>query len=142
MVYLLVAVLFVAAALAISKNLYPYSKLELWALHLMYSHGSGWDDAAFHIMHRHPQRYSPQIKRMLDRAPPGSSDESIALDLVEFVIDQPGIRDALRRMGENHPDQETAKLVSAILDGPPETVTIIEGDGVSAKLVLPESDDE
>lgn len=129
-------------ALAISKNVYPYSKLEIWVLHLMYSRGSGWDDAAFHIISRNPQRCAPQLERMLNRADPGSDDEMIALAFVEFVIEQPGIRDSLRRRGENHPDQPTANLISAILDGPPKTETIDERDGVSLKLVVPENDSE
>ncbi len=132
----------VTGALAINKNVYPYSKLEIWVLHLMYSRGSGWDDGAADIISRHPQRYAPQIQRMLDRASPGSGDEIIALEFVEFVIEQPGIRDSLRKRGDNHPDRRTANLISAILDGPPKTVTISEGDGVSVKLVVPENNNE
>ena len=142
MTFLVVILVAVTGALAIYKNVYPYSKLEVWVLHLMYSRGSGWDDAAFAIISRHPQRYATQIQRMLDRANPGSGDEIIALEFVEFVIEEPGIRDSLRKRGDNHPDRRTTNLISAILDAPPKTVTISEGDGVSVKLVVPENNNE
>lgn len=142
MTTLLVILVFVTGALVINRNVYPYSKLEIWVLHLMYSRGSGWDDAVFGVISRHPQRYAPQIQRMLERANPGSADEIIALRFAEFVIDQPGIQDSLRTRGENHPDPRTANLISRILDGPPKTVTISERDGVSVKLVVPESENE
>jgi len=142
MTILIVVLVVVAGALVINRNVYPYSELEIWTLHLLYNRGSGWDDAATDIISRHQQRYGSQIQRMLERAKPGSGDEIIALEFVEFVIEQPGIRDSLRRRGENHPDQMTTNLISAILDGPPKTVSIIEGDRVSVKLVMPESDSE
>ena len=142
MTHVIVVLVVAVGALAISKNIYPYSKLEVWVLHQMYSRGSGWDDAAFQIISRNPQRYAPQIQRMLDRADPGSGDEKIALAFVEFVIEQPGIRDSLRRRGENHPDRSPANLISAILEGPPKGVPIVERDGVSATLIVPEDDSE
>ena len=47
-VFVILAV--VTGALAINKNVYSYSKLEILVLHLMYSRGSGWDDGAADII--------------------------------------------------------------------------------------------
>ncbi len=138
-VTILLFVLLVAGAWVVSNNLYPYSKLEVWVLHQMYDRGSGWDDAAADIVMRNPNRYAPQIRRMLDRAEPGSADEAVALVFVEFVIEEPGVREALQRRGESHPDQRTADLISAILDGPPRTIPIYERDGVSVKILVPDT---
>lgn len=125
-------------ALAIYKNVRPYSKFEIWALHKVYSFGSGWDDAAFSIVSNHPTRYSPQIERMLRNARAGSNDEEISLSFVEFVIEEPGIREALKSRGDTHTDPASADLIASILEGPPETVTVIEDDGgVTVKSVLP-----
>jgi len=97
-------------AVVVTINVYPYSRIEVGLLHIMYRAGSGFDDGAADIIIRNQQRYSPQIVQMLSGAKPDSGSEEIALDFVEYVIDQPGVREALKKMGNTHTDPATRNL--------------------------------
>lgn len=114
---------------------------QIRQLYQMYSRGSGWDDGAVGIILNDRARYAPQIKSMIDQAAPGTMEEEIALTFFELVIDIPDVRDSLKKYGENHPDPDTARLISQMLKGPMPRLRVLEGDGIAVDLILPEDDD-
>ncbi|MGX5173997.1 hypothetical protein ACUR5C_08250 [Aliikangiella sp. IMCC44653] len=97
----------------------PIKKIELIGLHKIYLKGSGYDDGAVSIIVENQQRYSGELINILEKAKPGSVDEDMALTFIEYVIDQPRVREALAVFGENHPNHDTKCLVQNILSDEP-----------------------
>ncbi|MET1254163.1 hypothetical protein [Aliikangiella maris] len=115
--------------LMIDTFIISHKKIELLALHHIYLKGSGNDDGAIAIIAENPQRYSDELIKLLKGAKPGSDDEEMALDFIEIVLEQPGVRDALIEFGASHPVADTKCLVEIILSDEPTMEPIIDNSG-------------
>ena len=123
--------------LLIDMFVIPMKKVELLGLHNMYLKGSGYDDGAASIIVENPQRYADELINILEKAKLGSEDEDMALTFIEYVIDQPRVREALAGFGENHPNEDTKCLVQIILSDEPtmEPVTDSSGNIIAYKAI-------
>jgi len=115
----------------------PMKKVELLGLHSMYLKGSGYDDGATSIIVENQQRYADEIISILKKSKPGSEDEELALTFIEYVIDQPRVRETLAGFGENHPSHDTRCLVQIILSDEPtmKPVTDASGNVIAYKMI-------
>jgi len=87
--------------------------------------GGGYDDGAQSELITHSNTYGPTVIKLLDTAEEQSQEEHTALNAVEMLIDEPGVKAALKRFGCRHSDVEVVDLVSDILAGPVEGTVII-----------------
>jgi hypothetical protein len=115
--------------LMIDMFVIPMKKVELLGLHSMYLKGSGYDDGAASIIVENPQRYADELINILEKAKPGSEDEGMALTFIEYVIDQPRVREVLAGFGDNHPSEDTRCLVQIILSDEPTMEPLTDASG-------------
>lgn len=136
MIYLCaIAVLLLVA----ERFFHPTRSLELRALSRALDLGRGWDDVAEQILVKFSERYAPAVIAILETATPGSKRETVVLNVVEMLIDEAGVVEALARFAEDHPNQDTSQLAREILGGPVESVPLhlpqIDADS-SVELIL------
>lgn len=120
---------FLLTILLIDVFVIPMKKVELLGLHSMYLKGSGYDDGAASIIVENPQRYSDELINILKSAKPGSDDEDMALTFIEYVIDQPRVRETLAEFGNSHSNADTKCLVQIILSDQPVVEPVTDSSG-------------
>ena len=91
------------------------TEAELVTLSEQLNYGRGLDDGAAYELTTNPGRYAPPTIEMLEGALPGSGRESVALDVVEYLLTEGAVATAPRKFGCGHEDAETVQLVRQML---------------------------
>ena len=124
-----------AVILLINAFIYPIKRGELVVLDKIYQKGSGYDDAVQELLIKFQTRYAPEIINILNSQSHGSYHERVALNFVEFVIGQPGVKNTLEATRDNHPDKDVVELIDAILSGPANETVVYESAEVQVTRI-------
>jgi len=132
---IIILVSIAAAILLANVFVYPIKRGELVVLDKIYQKGSGFDDAVQELLIKHQGRYAPEIINILNLQKYGSYHERVALNFVELVVGEPGVKNTLKKLQINHPNKDVVELINAILSGPVEETVVYESSEVKVSRV-------